>query len=326
MFGIAEPLPHAQLNRRQFIATVITEYVMIFLALCPFALMVNWIFIPHNVVGGGLTGICSILYYVTRGDFPSLFPATGGAIPIWLSTLVINGILLLLAAILVNWRFCIRTLFGACALAFWYRLIPIRETPLIEDPLLACIVGGALFGVFLGVVMLNNGSSGGTDIVAMIVNHYRDISLGKVMVVCDVLIILSAYFLPIPDNVQLLPDQVSDYRLKRILCGLCMTLCYTASLDWFMQRMNQSVQFFIFSRKSDEIASAISANVNRGITLLDGMGWYSKQPISVVTVLARKHESTLILRIIRQVDSDAFVSYANVSGVFGKGFEVIKAK
>jgi len=326
MLGFTEPLPHSELNRKQMIVLVVKEYVMIFLALCPFALMVNWIFIPHNVVGGGLTGVCSILYYVSQGQFPTLFSSSGGAIPIWLSTLVINGVLLIIAAILIDWRFCIRTIFGACALSFWYAVIPIRATPLFTDPLLACIVGGALFGIFLGVVILNNGSSGGTDIVALIINHYRDVSIGKIMVVCDVLIILSAYFLPIPETLCLAPEQMADYRLKRILCGLCMTLCYTASLDWFLQRMRQSVQFFIFSKHSDEIARVISENAHRGITLLNGTGWYSKEPMTVVTVLARKHESTAILQMIRMVDPEAFVSFANVGGVFGKGFEKIKAK
>ena len=126
------------LNPKRHWVEIAREYLMIFLALAPFALMVNWIFVPHNVVGGGLTGICSIIYYATQGLFPALFPAYGGALPIWLTTLVINCILLLIAALTVGWRFCIRTVFGVFVLAFWYRLIPIREEALIEDPLLGC--------------------------------------------------------------------------------------------------------------------------------------------------------------------------------------------
>ncbi len=302
------------------------EYLMIFLALAPFALMVNWIFVPHNVVGGGLTGICSIIYYATQGLFPALFPAYGGALPIWLTTLVINCILLLIAALTVGWRFCIRTVFGVFALAFWYRLIPIREEALIEDPLLGCIVGGVLFGLSLGVVMLNNGSSGGTDIIAMVVNNYRDISLGKVMVICDVVIILSSYFLPVPEVFADKITSVSDFKIKRIMCGICMTVSYTAALDWLMSRIRQSVQFFIFSAKHAEIATAINEVVHRGVTVLEGKGWYSKHPIEVVMVLARKQEGPLILRLIKSIDPNAFVSYANVSGVFGQGFDRIKGK
>ncbi|MBO4666106.1 MAG: YitT family protein [Paludibacteraceae bacterium] len=316
--------PHFVPTPRQHKLELTREYILIFLALCPFALMVNWVFVPHNVVGGGLTGICSIIYYATQGLFPSVFPNYGGALPIWLSTLVINIILLTIAAFTVGWRFCVRTVFGVFALAFWYRVIPIREVPFIEEPLLASLVGGAFFGICLGIVMLNNGSSGGTDIIAMIVNNYRDISLGKVMVFCDIVIILSSYFLPVPDALADRVTDVTDFKLKRILYGLSMTVAYTAALDWFMSRQRQSVQFFIFSAKSAEIATAINTTVNRGVTILDGKGWYSKQPMMVVTVLARKHERPLILKLIKSIDPNAFVSYANVSGVFGQGFDNIK--
>ena len=318
--------PHMQYNSRQHTWTVIREYFVIFLALCPFALMVNWIFVPHNVVGGGLTGICSIIYYATQGLFPSAFPNYGGALPIWLTSLTINIILLVIAALTVGWKFCVRTVFGVFMLAFWYRVIPIRQEAIIDDPLLACIVGGVLFGVSLGFVMLNNGSSGGTDIIAMVINNYRDISLGKVMVACDVVIILSSYFLPVPESLQASITSVSDFKIRRILCGLSMTVCYTAALDWVMGRMRQSVQFFIFSSKSAEIATAINATVNRGVTVLEGKGWYSKKPMEVVTVLAKRHEGQLILHIIKSIDPNAFVSYANVSGVFGQGFDKIKTK
>ena len=177
------------------IQRTIREYLMIILALFPFALMVNWIFVPQNVVGAGLTGICSIIYYATQGLFTDLFPEYGGSVPLWISSLTINIILLLIAGLTVGWRFCIRTLVGVIALAFWYRVIPMRATPLIEDPVSACLVGGFLFGISLGIVMLNNGSSGGTDIVAMIIHNYKDVSLGKVMIICDAIIIASSYFL-----------------------------------------------------------------------------------------------------------------------------------
>ena len=182
------------------IGKTIREYIFIILGLFPFALMVNWIFVPHNVVGAGLTGICSLIYYATQGFFPEIFPEYGGAIPLWISSLSINALLLIIAMLTVGWQFCVRTLVGALALAFWYRIIPMRVEPLIADPVTACIVGGVVFGMSLGIVMLNNGSSGGTDIVAMIVNHYKDVSLGKVMVICDAIIIASSYFLPIPEK------------------------------------------------------------------------------------------------------------------------------
>ena len=305
---------------------LVKEYILIFLGLFPFALMVNWIFVPHNVVGAGLTGICSIIYYATQGVFPDLFPEYAGSIPMWLSSLSINIILLIIAMLTVGWQFCVRTLVGALALAFWYRVIPMRVEPLIADPVTACIVGGVVFGLSLGVVMLNNGSSGGTDIVAMIVNHYKDVSLGRVMIICDAVIIASSYFLPIPEQFLVEGMDVVDFKIKRILYGLCMTVSYTAALDWIMSRVRQSVQFFIFSSKYAEIATAINQTVHRGVTVMDGTGWYSQQPIHIVTVLARKQESQLIFRIIKSIDPNAFVSQANVNGVFGQGFDRIKVK
>ena len=305
---------------------LVKEYILIFLGLFPFALMVNWIFVPHNVVGAGLTGICSIIYYATQGVFPDLFPEYAGSIPMWLSSLSINIILLIIAMLTVGWQFCVRTLVGALALAFWYRVIPMRVEPLIADPVTACIVGGVVFGLSLGVVMLNNGSSGGTDIVAMIVNHYKDVSLGRVMIICDAVIIASSYFLPIPEQFLVEGMDVVDFKIKRILYGLCMTVSYTAALDWIMSRVRQSVQFFIFSSKYAEIATAINQTVHRGVTVIDGTGWYSQQPIHIVTVLARKQESQLIFRIIKSIDPNAFVSQANVNGVFGQGFDRIKVK
>lgn len=303
--------------------TLLREYAMIFVALCPFALMVNWVFIPHQVVGGGLTGICSVIYFATTGMFPGVFAEYGGSVPVWLSTLVINAVLLLIAGLTVGWKFCIRTLWGVISLTFWYWLIPIRQTPLIDDPLLGGIIGGVIFGVSLGVVLLNNGSSGGTDIVAMIVNHYWDVSLGKVMLICDILIILSAYILPVPDSL-IDPDIIRDYRFKRVMYGISLTVTYSAAIDWIMSRLRQSVQFFIYTKKHAEIATAINTTVNRGVTVLDGTGWYSQQPVKVVSVLARKHESKLIIDVVHNIDPNAFISEANVSGVFGQGFDPIK--
>lgn len=308
---------------KKSIWTLCREYAMIFIALCPFALMVNWVFIPHQVVGGGLTGICSVIYFATAGLFPSLFAEYGGSVPVWLSTLTINAILLFVAGLTVGWRFCIRTLWGVISLTFWYWLIPIRQTPLIDDPLLGGIIGGVVFGASLGMVLLNNGSSGGTDIVAMIVNHYWDVSLGKVMLVCDILIILSAYILPVPDS-MIDPEVIRDYRMKRVMYGVSLTVTYSAALDWIMSRLRQSVQFFIYTKKHAEIATAINTTVNRGVTVLDGTGWYSQQPVKVVSVLARKHESKLIIDVIHSIDPNAFISEANVSGVFGQGFDPIK--
>lgn len=307
-------------------ARTVIEYAMIVFGIFPMALMVNWVFLPHAFVGGGLTGICSVIYYVTRGFFPTIFAEYGGAIPVWLSTFVFNLMLLVIAIKTVGWRFCIRTIVGVFAITFWYKLIPILDEPLIADPWLGAIIGGVVFGFSLGIVMVANGSSGGTDILAMIISHHRDVSLGKVMLLCDVIIICSAFFLPMPTTMMAPGETVLFVKIKRVLCGLCMTISYTAAVDWVISRTRQSVLFLIYSRHHEQIATAINEQVKRGVTVLDGTGWYSKQPVKVISVLARKAEAPLILHLVNAIDPDALVSQANVSGVFGSGFDRIKSK
>ena len=302
------------------------EYIAIIIGIAPMALMVNWVLLPHAFVGGGLTGICSAIYYVTDGLFPSLFPAYNGAIPVWLTTFVTNVILLLIAGFTVGWRFCIRTMVGVAAITFWYRVIPILPEPIIADPWLGAIIGGFVFGLSLGIVLAANGSSGGTDIVAMIVNHYHNISLGNIMLLCDIIIIASAFFLPLPESMLAEGGNPVYLQIKRVLYGVCMTISYTVAVDWIIARLHRSVHFLIYSSKYDEIATEINKTVNRGVTVLDGTGWYSQQPVKVISVLVRKPESSLVLSIVKNLDPNALVSIADVGGVFGSGFDKIKAK
>ena len=301
--------PHNMAQHESRVRTVF-EYFMIIFGIFPMALMVNWVLLPHAFVGGGLTGICSAIYYVTGGLFPSIFPEYGGAIPVWLTTFVFNAILLLIAGLTVGWRFCIRTMVGVAAITFWYRIIPILPQPIIADPWLGAIIGGFVFGLSLGCVLAANGSSGGTDIVAMIVNHYRNISLGNIMLACDIVIILSAFFLPLPESMLQEGGNPTYLQIKRVLYGVAMTISYTVAVDWIMARFNRSVHFLIYSAKYDEIATAINTTVNRGVTVLDGTGWYSKQPVKVISVLVRKPESSLVFSLIHQIDPNALVSIA----------------
>ncbi len=277
------------------------EYIAIFFGLIPYAFAVNQLLVPAEIVGGGLTGLAEIIYF-----------ATDTAMPIWLTTLIANAFLLIIAIFLVGWRFCIRTVWGVLSLTFWFRFIPIAHEPVLHDTFMAVVIAGMLCGLGLSIVFLNNGSSGGTDIIAMIVNKYRRMSIGKVLFACDLVIITSAYFLP------------QNHRLEPILMGLCFTFMCTMTADSIMGRARQSVQFFIFSKyKSKEIADAIVTTVHRGVTELDGTGWYSKKPVKVLLVLVRVHESNEVFRIIKSIDPNAFISQSVAQGVFGKGFDSV---
>lgn len=292
-----------QFNRFHNLKPVVRvrELLLIFIGLCPYAAAVNLMLVPNNIVGGGLTGLCEIIYFATKGR-----------IPIWFSTLSINVVLLIIALKLIDWKFVVKTIYGVASLTFWLKFIPIVEEPLVHDPFMASVVGGMLCGCGLGIMFLNNGSSGGTDIVAMIVNKYRHVPLGRVLFYCDLVIISSAYFLP---NV---------HDIEKVLFGLCFTFMCTNVVDMIMNKLRQSVQFFIFSNKYEQIADAINTKVLRGVTILDGKGWYSKHDMHVVTVLAKKSESNKIFALVKEIDPDAFVSQSEVIGVYGRGFDPIQ--
>ena len=274
------------------------ELILIAICTLPYAVAVNQILIPHNVVSGGLTGICEIIYF-----------ASGRTIPIWLSTFSFNTLLLLVAVATIGWRFCVRTMYGVLWLTIWFKVISISQEPIVHDAFMASVLGGLLSGAAMGLVFLNNGSTGGTDIVAMIVNKYTHVPIGRILLYCDLIIISSAYFLP---NV---------HSIERVLFGLCCTFVATTAVDWIMNRSRQSVQFFIFSKKYEQIADAIMTGIPRGVTLIDGEGWYSKQPMKIITVLARKNESGKIFKLVKDIDPSAFVSQSETIGVFGKGFD-----
>ncbi len=277
------------------------ELFMIAIATIPYSLVVNKILVPHAIVGGGLTGLCEIIYF-----------ATGTVVPIWLSSLVINVILLAIAIKVVGWKFCVRSVYGVFFLTLWLKLVPIASEPLLKDPFMAVILAGLFNGCGLGLVFLNNGSTGGTDIVAMIVHKFRQVPIGRVLLACDLIIISSAYFLPEVNSVE------------KVLFGLCYTFMCSNAVDWTMGRARQSIQFFIFSKKYEEITQAVLKDLHRGVTLIDGEGGYTRQPCKIITIMAKRSESSKIFRIVREIDPDAFISESQTKGVFGQGFASIR--
>lgn len=290
-------------SRTWKILVEVKECLFIAIAVAAYAVAVNRILVPHAIVGGGLTGICEVIYF-----------ATHMTVPIWFSQLVFNIILLVIAVFTVGWRFCVKTVYGVIVMTIWLRFIPIPAVPDITDPFMAVVLGGLFCGTGLAIIYINNGSTGGTDIVAMIVNKYKHVSLGRVLFMCDLVIIACAYFLP------------EVRSLEKVLFGYTYTFMATMAIDGVMNRMRQSVQFFIFSQHSREIANAIMTEAHRGVTILDGEGGYSHESMKVVTTLARKNESGKIFKIVKAIDPQAFVSQSQVTGVFGQGFESIKEK
>lgn len=295
------------IEHKKFILGEIRDYLGITFGLVLFAFAWTIFLLPYQIVTGGITGIAAIIYYST-------------GIPIDTTFFVINVILLIFALKILGWKFMMKTIYAIFMLTF---LLHFAQEILRDgqgqtlnilgenNAFMAVIVGCSITGSSLGIVFLFNGSTGGTDIIAAIVNKYRNISLGRVLTAIDFVIVGST--IPIFHNWQML---ILGFVTIVIECGM---------LDYIMNLMRQSVQFLIFTKHHEEICKAIADATDHTMTLLDGHGWYSGREMKVVCVLAKRRESILIFRVIKQIDPQAFVSQSSVIGVYGEGFDQIKA-
>ena len=174
------------------------------------------------------------------------------------------------------------------------------------------VIGGICAGLGVGLAYTHNGSSGGTDIVAAMVSKKTNVTVGRTMLYTDCVIISSSYFL--------------FHQIDKVVYGFVMLIVASYVADMVINTNRQAVQFTIFSKKWEEIATAINNEAKRGCTVLSGMGWYSKKEVKVLLVMCRKIESVTISRIIKMIDPDAFITQANVNGVYGQGFDELKVK
>ncbi len=280
------------------------SYSIMIFGLAIFALAWTAFLIPHRITGSGVSGIGALVFYATE-------------IPVGYTYFVINVGLLLVAIKVLGANFGVRTVFGVFTAAFLLSLLQsfIKE-PIVEDKFLSTIIGGGLGGVGLGIIFTQGGSTGGTDIIAMIVNKYRNISPGRVILLCDIFIIGSSFFV--------LTEMEPVKRLETIVYGYVAMAVQAYAIDAILSGNRQSVQIIIFSRQYKEIADRITSQMKRGVTIVDGMGWYSKENQKVIITLVRQYEANDLYRIIREIDHNAFISVANVMGVYGKGFDQIK--
>ncbi len=277
------------------------DYVMIIVGIMLYAFGFTAFILPEKVVIGGLAGLGSLIYF----QF---------GIPVAISQYVLNLLLLAMAWRVVGRQFVIRTIFGATMISLFIGLLqPLFPEPIVQQQVfMNVIIGGALCGVGIGLVFIHNGSTGGTDIVAAMVSKKSNVSIGRMMIYCDFLIISSSYLI--------------FHQIDKIVYGLIILFLVSQLADMIINTNRQAVQFTIFSRHWEAIATAINNDANRGCTILSGMGWYSKKEVKVLLVMCRKIESVTIFRIIKSIDKDAFITQANVNGVYGEGFDELKLK
>ncbi|MDX9770240.1 MAG: YitT family protein [Tenuifilaceae bacterium] len=280
------------------------SYSIITVGLAIFALAWTAFLIPHRITGSGVSGIGALVFYAT-------------GIPVGYTFFIVNLGLLLVAIKVLGANFGIKTVFGVTIAALLLSVLQsVIQAPVVEDKFLSTIIGGGLGGVGLGIIFTQGGSTGGTDIIAMIVNKYRNISPGRVIMLCDVFIIGSSFLV--------LTELEPVKRIETIVYGYVAMALQAYAIDALLSGNRQSVQVLIFSKNYTAIADRISVGMGRGATVIDGMGWYTKEPQKVIITLVRKHEASDLYRMIKEVDSKAFISVANVMGVYGKGFEQIR--
>lgn len=291
------------------------DYFLIILGIMLYAMGFCAFILPHHMVIGGLTGVGALVYY-----------ATNGFVPVAVTQYACNLLLLTMAYKIVGRTFVLRTIFGATiaaiSLGIFQGIFMGLSKPLIADVSMSVILGGIFCGLGVGISFIHNGSTGGTDIVAAMVNKVSNVSIGRTMIIVDMLIVGTSILLPFEGTFE----QRIEYRVPMIVYGWVVTFVISYVTDQIINGNRQAKQFIIFSKEWEKIADHINKDANRGVTIIDGEGWYTKQQVKVLMVWCRKIESVTIFRIIKRIDPDAFITQSNVNGVYGKGFDTIKIK
>ena len=294
----------------------IKEYVIITIGLLSYVLGWTLFLVPNNLIGGGVTGIASIVQYAT-------------GIKIGYTYFVVNVGLLIAALFVLGKGFGGKTVYAiilaSLGMNVMQAVIPEDIVTILatdNGKLMSTIMGGILAGAGMGMTMSQGGSTGGTDIIALIVNKYRNVSPGRMILFMDVAIILSSMLVPsYTSDGSLMPW--AD-KITTVVYGFILVVIVSTVLDLYLSGSRQSVQLFILSQKFDQIADAITNDLHRGVTVLDGKGWYTKNDVKVVMVITRKTDLNVLLKYINAIDSNAFISVSSVTGVYGKGFDTIK--
>ena len=284
------------------VATEIRDYVMITIAMVCYCIGWTVFLLPNNITTGGVPGISSVLYW-------------GTGIPVQTTYFIINAFLLALALKILGWRFCVKTIYAVIVLMglTTFARSNAGGLHLLKDqPFMASLIGAIFCGSGVGLGLAFNGSTGGTDIVAAIVHKYRDIFLGRVIMLCDIFIISSSYLV--------------FHNFEQVIYGYVVLLVTAYCVDQVVNVMHRSVQFFIISDKYKEIASRIAVFPHRGATVIEAHGFYTGHEVKMLFIMAKRRESNVIFRIINDIDPKAFVTETNVIGVYGEGFDKFKVK
>lgn len=283
------------------ILSTLWDYVLITVGSLIFCLAWTSFVIPNGLSSGGLTGLCTIIQY-------------GLGIPIGITYPIINVVLLVMGFLVLGKGFGIKTIYVIALTSVLFDVLPMfpQLEVLMDEKLLVALVGAAMESVGIGLVILRGGSTGGTDIIAMIINKYWPISVGRVYLVTDMFIILSILLVP-------------DKGVVDVIYAYIMMIGFSFGIDFVLLGNKSSVQILVFSSRYQEIADHVIHNVDRGVTALQSVGWYSQKESKVLMIIARKSEMNGIINEIRGIDKRAFISVSSAMSVFGEGFEEVKS-
>ena len=286
------------MNRKKKYFELAKTYLIMSLGLLLFSLGWTLFLIPAGINGGGISGVGALIYYVT-------------GIPVGITYFAVNAILVAIAIKALGASFGTKTIVNMSIISVLLTILPkVFSKAIIDDTFLAAVLGGIFSGVGLGVVFSQGGSTGGTDIIAMLITKYRRISPGRIIMYCDVIIIASSWLV---------------FRsAEKLVYGYVSMWVVSYSLDAFLSGANQSAQLFIFSSKWEELRDFIMNENNRGVTILEGTGGYTKEPQKIIMTVVRKRETSAIFKKIKEIDHTAFVSMGSVMGVYGEGFDKLR--
>ena len=298
--------------------TTFREYLFVTVGIVSYALGWSIFLLPNNLIGGGVSGFASIVFYAT-------------GVPMGVTYLILNIILLLVGTKILGTGFGGKTIYAiimtAVMLAILPKVIPtdfIHEFAFSNGKLVCTFLGGIIAGFGIGLSISQGGSTGGTDIVALLWCKYYPASPGRVILIVDIAIILSSLLFPsYTETGEMLPFAE---KLAVVVYGLIQVTVSGYAVDMYLSGSKQSVQAFIFTKKVNEMADAIAFDMKRGVTVIPSKGWYSKEEREVLMVVTRKTDLNLLLRYVKTIDPDAFLSVSSVMGVYGKGFDTIKLK
>ncbi|MBR5350609.1 MAG: YitT family protein [Prevotella sp.] len=278
------------------------DYLIITVAMVLGSVGLGVFLLPNHITMGGVGGIASILYW-------------GFGIPVSASYLVLNIFLLIFALRILGWRFCAKTIYAVIVFSVSLSVVErmAAGTALLSDqPFMAVVVGAFFLGCSSGLGLSVNASTGGSDTVAAMVHKYYDLSLGNIILLCDMVIVTSSYLV------------LRDW--EKVIYGYVLLFIMSLFVDKVVNMMRRSVQFCIITEKYQEMSHAINEQARRGCTIFEGVGTHTGEPVRMLFVLARQKESSMIFSIINEIDPHAFVSQSAVIGVYGLGFDPFKRK